>query len=315
MKQIGVGNSHAKIILIGEHSVVYGQPAIALPISNIKLTATLTKSSSNGQTIDSIYYRGPIQNLPNEMNGIRLLLRQLITYFNGETDQWQLVIKSMLPAERGMGSSAASAIAIIRAFFDYYQRSLSKTQLLSFANVEEKLTHTNPSGLDAATTSSSEPIWFTRGEIGHSIAMNLSATLVIADTGILGQTATAVTRVADQAAEFPADTQKKIEQLGTLTKNAATALKDNDALALGHIMDEAQTQLSSLSVSHPQLEHLIKIARANGALGAKLTGGGIGGCMIALVNNESVAQQLSQQLLGAGATQTWIEPLGGKVDE
>lgn len=117
MKTTGIGTSHAKIILIGEHSVVYGQPAIALPLPEVKLTVTITKLDSEQQLLDSRYFSGSITEAPENMLGIKTLILALINQFDGQSDGWKMNITSMLPAERGMGSSAASAIAIIRAFF------------------------------------------------------------------------------------------------------------------------------------------------------------------------------------------------------
>lgn len=123
VKQQGIGKSHAKIILIGEHSVVYGQPAIALPLPNVKLTVTIDRRADQLQLVNSRYFDGPVNELPNNMLGVQKLINALITKFTGQEDGWQLTIDSQLPAERGMGSSAATAVAIVRAFFDYYEKS------------------------------------------------------------------------------------------------------------------------------------------------------------------------------------------------
>ena len=131
VKQQGIGTSHAKIILMGEHSVVYGQPAIALPLPNVQLTVTLTARDDHQQIVDSRYYHGKLQQLPASMQGIQKLILTLMTRFDRTTDGWTLTVDSQLPAERGMGSSAASAVAIIRAFFDYYEQPLTRDLLLA----------------------------------------------------------------------------------------------------------------------------------------------------------------------------------------
>ena len=153
VKQQGIGTSHAKIILMGEHSVVYGQPAIALPLPSVQLSVTLSSRQDNQRIIKSRYYHGSLENLPSSMIGIKKLIDTLSARFNDQETGWDLKIESQLPAERGMGSSAASAIAIIRAFFDYYDEPLDRTLLLQLADVEEQITHRSPSGLDAATVS------------------------------------------------------------------------------------------------------------------------------------------------------------------
>ena len=172
MKQQGIGQSHAKIILIGEHSVVYGQPAIALPLPNVKLKATLTAdTTSASHVVKCSWAQGNLTSLPESMAGIQKLINTLMERFNGQDDGWTLEIDSMLPSERGMGSSAATAIAIVRAFFDLYETPLDRETLLKLADVEEQITHRSPSGLDAATTSSDQPIYFIKGQPGQPIEL------------------------------------------------------------------------------------------------------------------------------------------------
>ena len=140
MKQQGIGQSHAKIILIGEHSVVYGQPAIALPLPNVKLKATLTAdTTSASHVVKCSWAQGNLTSLPESMAGIQKLINTLMERFNGQDDGWTLEIDSMLPSERGMGSSAATAIGIVRAFFDLYETRLDRATLLKLADVEARI--------------------------------------------------------------------------------------------------------------------------------------------------------------------------------
>lgn len=309
LKESGIGKSHAKIILIGEHSVVYDQPAIALPIHNIKMTATLASITETDQLIDSKYYHGPLEDGPASLDGVQRLVNYLIKKFHGEQDHWKLTIDSMLPAERGMGSSAATSIAIIRAFFDLHERDLTRTELLALADIEEQITHSNPSGLDAATVSAVNPIWYRHGQTGKELDMNVNAVLVIGDTGIQGRTGEAVTAVRNLIHTNPKIAKPAIERLGQLTVEAQTLLKTGAPLQLGEVLNEAQEQLVNLQVSHPKLDEFIAVARQNGALGAKLTGGGLGGCMIALARDTDSAQKISEALKEAGSIRNWIEPL------
>lgn len=311
MNAQATGQSHAKIILIGEHSVVYGQPAIALPLTNVTTTVTLRSSNEKVQTIDSRFYQGPIDHMPENMAGIRKLLSALISHFHAENDGWQLTIVSDLPAERGMGSSAASAVAIVRAFFNYYGQELQHADLLKWADIEEEVTHRSPSGLDAATSSSPNPLWFVKGKTSIPIDLNLNATMVIADTGIQGQTKEAITAVKKRLKDAPDSTQQLLAHLGQLARDSKDALAANEAEKLGLILNTAQADLQALGVSSAQLDHLCQVARENGALGAKLTGGGRGGCMFAITNSAMGARRLAAVLTEAGAKGTWIQPLGG----
>ncbi|MCC4509108.1 mevalonate kinase [Limosilactobacillus reuteri] len=309
VKQQGIGTSHAKIILMGEHSVVYGQPAIALPLPSVQLSVTLSSRQDNQRIIKSRYYHGSLENLPSSMIGIKKLIDTLSARFNDHETGWDLKIESQLPAERGMGSSAASAIAIIRAFFDYYDEPLDRTLLLQLADVEEQITHRSPSGLDAATVSSDKPLFYVKGRIGVPIEMNLDASLVIADTGKKGATKEAILAVKDELKNNSEKAEEHIKHLGELVNQTKGYLAQNDIVKLGDALNFAQTDLTALNVSDPSLDHLIHVARDNGALGAKLTGGGRGGCMIALMQTAMGARRLASILKENGAHDIWLQPL------
>lgn len=309
VKQQGIGTSHAKIILMGEHSVVYGQPAIALPLPSVQLSVTLSSRQDNQRIIKSRYYHGSLENLPSSMIGIKKLIDTLSARFNDQETGWDLKIESQLPAERGMGSSAASAIAIIRAFFDYYDEPLDRTLLLQLADVEEQITHRSLSGLDAATVSSDKPLFYVKGRIGVPIEMNLDASLVIADTGKKGATKEAILAVKDELKNNNEKAEEHIKHLGELVNQTKGYLAQNDIVKLGDALNFAQTDLAALNVSDPALDHLIHVARDNGALGAKLTGGGRGGCMIALMQTAMGARRLASILKENGAHDIWLQPL------
>lgn len=309
VKQQGIGTSHAKIILMGEHSVVYGQPAIALPLPSVQLSVTLSSRQDNQRIIKSRYYHGSLENLPSSMIGIKKLIDTLSASFNDHETGWDLKIESQLPAERGMGSSAASAIAIIRAFFDYYDEPLDRTLLLQLADVEEQITHRSPSGLDAATVSSDKPLFYVKGRIGVPIEMNLDASLVIADTRKKGATKEAILAVKDELKNNSEKAEEHIKHLGELVNQTKGYLAQNDIVKLGDALNFAQTDLAALNVSDPSLDHLIHVARDNGALGAKLTGGGRGGCMIALMQTAMGARRLASILKENGAHDIWLQPL------
>lgn len=309
VKQQGIGTSHAKIILMGEHSVVYGQPAIALPLPSVQLSVTLSSRQDNQRIIKSRYYHGSLENLPSSMIGIKKLIDTLSARFNDQETGWDLKIESQLPAERGMGSSAASAIAIIRAFFDYYDEPLDRTLLLQLADVEEQITHRSPSGLDAATVSSDKPLFYVKGRIGVPIEMNLDGSLVIADTGKKGATKEAILAVKDELKNNDEKAEEHIKHLGELVNQTKDYLAQNNIVKLGDALNFAQTDLAALNVSDPSLDHIIHVARDNGALGAKLTGGGRGGCMIALMQTAMGARRLASILKENGAHDIWLQPL------
>lgn len=313
-KKVGQGSSHAKIILIGEHAVVYSQPAIALPLHSLKTSAKVTLRNDKQKLIKSSYYSGQLEDMPKSMTGIN----HLITYLLDKQPLafgFTLELESQLPIERGMGSSASVAVAIVRAFYDLFSQGLSHKELLALANIAEKETHKNPSGLDVATTSSNTPVWMIKDQVLEEIPLDLDAYLVICDSGIKGKTAEAILAVKEKLHATPEDTNKLIEQIGQLSRNARKQLAHNDVNGLGKTLDQAQTHLSNLGVSDPTLDKLIVLARKNGALGAKLTGGGRGGCFICLVDSAKKAKQLSKLMSENGAVSTWIEPLNHNKDQ
>lgn len=293
MKQskIGIGMAHSKIILMGEHAVVYGYPAIALPLKNIAVTCKILPSEK------------PLAFVATDplVTAIFAALR----YLEIKDQPITYEIDSMVPERRGMGSSAAVAIAAIRAVFDYFDRPLSMAVLEMLANQAEIIAHTNPSGLDAKTCLSNHAIKFIRN-IGFSqIEMNLGAYLIIADTGVHGHTREAVQAV--EALEEAALTY--LHRLGDLVEKAERAIEKKDLTSLGSAMTEAHDNLKMLSVSSPEADKLASFAISNGALGAKMSGGGLGGCIIALVEKADKAKDLAEKLEKEGAVNAWIESL------
>ncbi|KAF1299550.1 mevalonate kinase [Enterococcus sp. JM4C] len=307
MKTIGYGKANGKIILMGEHAVVYGEPAIAFPFLATKITATI--QSCDSFLLHCSYYKGSLEDAPETLNSIKVLINHLQTEY--ATGPLLATIESTIPAERGMGSSAAVAVALTRAFFDFIDQPLAQETLLSYVEQSERIAHGNPSGIDAAATSGQDPIYFTKGHPFNFFPLNIDAFLVVADTGVKGQTRAAVKDVANLVSSNDGqEIMRHIHLLGALSKEAKEAISENQVQRLADIMNEAQQHLTKLTVSNQLLDQLIQTALATGALGAKLTGGGRGGCMIALTKTKKEAQVVSQALEKQGAVATWIQGLG-----
>ena len=290
-KKVGVGQAHSKIILIGEHAVVYGYPAISLPLLEVEVTCRLVPAESPWR----LY----------EEDTLSMAVYASLEYLDIKEAYIRCVIDSAIPEKRGMGSSAAISIAAIRAVFDYYQADLPHAVLEILVNRAEMIAHMNPSGLDAKTCLSDQPIRFIRNVEFTELEMDLSAYLVIADTGVYGNTREAIQVVQSKGK----DALPFLHALGELTQQAESAITRKDAEKLGQILSQAHFHLKELGVSSFEADSLVETALSHGALGAKMSGGGLGGCIIALVANLAQAQELAKRLEEKGAVQTWIESL------
>ena len=290
-KEVGVGQAHSKIILIGEHAVVYGYPAISLPLLEVEVTCRVVPAATPWRLF--------------EEDTLSMAVHASLEYLNIKDAYIRCQIDSAIPEKRGMGSSAANSIAAIRAVFDYYQAELPRDVLEILVNRAEMIAHMNPSGLDAKTCLSDQPIRFIKNVGFEELAMDLSAYLVIADTGVYGHTREAIQVVESKGKEA----LPFLYALGELTQQAEEAIKARDAVMLGEILTKAHGNLKEIGVSSLEADALVETALQHGALGAKMSGGGLGGCIIALVADYHQAQDLAERLEEKGAVQTWIESL------
>ena len=293
----GIGKSHSKIILIGEHSVVYGYPAIAIPLKKIGIECIVEEAKSS-------YFH-------NKTDTLSVALFTALKYLKKENAKIKYKVTSQIPPKRGMGSSAAVSIAAIRAVFDYFEENLDDELLEKLVHTAEIVAHTTPSGLDAKTCLSNKAIKFIKNKGFSYIDLNLDAYLVIADTGIYGNTGEAIQKVKN----LGSNAGSSLNKLGELTDEMAKILTENieskeeKVDKIGKIMTKANIELRNLNITIEKTDLFVKTAIKNGASGAKISGGGLGGCVIALAKNLEIVEKIKDELLKCGAKNIWVEKI------
>ncbi|ROP61129.1 mevalonate kinase [Curtobacterium sp. ZW137] len=312
--RVGTSSSHGKTILIGEHAVVYGAPALVLPVNDVRVTATVTpiSASGDGHRLESTVHTGPLDLAPAAVmptvTAVTATLRHL-----GSTDQhFHVRVDSDVPTARGMGSSAAVAAAVTAAVADALGVTLDVETHHELIQECERVAHGRPSGLDARGVVADVPVWFEGGRI-EPVELTGEFVFVVADTGVPGHTREAVAAVREHHDRDPEDVDAVVAQIGALARRARGTLVDGDAQALGATMDAAHELLISLDVSSDDLDRLVGAARSADALGAKLTGGGRGGCVLALAADGEHAERIAVALRDAGATATWTTRIGDRA--
>lgn len=298
----GIGKSHSKIILIGEHSVVYGYPAIAIPLKKIEIECTIEEAKSN------FFY--------DETDTLSVAIFTALKYLKKENVKIKYKITSQIPQKRGMGSSAAVSIAAIRAIFNYFRENLEDELLEKLVNTAEIVAHKTPSGLDAKTCLSDKAIRFVKNKGFSYIGLNLDAYLVIADTGIYGNTGEAIQNVKNLGSKA----ELSLKKLGRLTDEMTRILTGNSEnkeekirrekiSKIGEIMTAANTELGKLNITIEKTELFVKTAIENGAAGAKISGGGLGGCVIALAENLEIMEKVKDGFTKCEAENIWVEKI------
>jgi len=296
--------AHGKVILFGEHAVVYGVPALAVGIDRGAWAEARPAVSREGGAASSLFVHGwnilvtdepgdPGLPLSRALRDILAITRDA-QRASGRAVLGAVAVEASteLPPGGGLGCSAALGVAVARAL----DADADADAIADRANVWERVFHGNPSGIDAAVSALGGCIFFERAERapGGDVAgraairrvhLPRALHLCVGHSGVSSSTKTMVEAVAGLRERRPETTQKAFDAIHTLVKNARLALEAGDVKAVGQLLDLNQMLLSGLFVSTPEIEQMCGTARAHGALGAKLTGAGGGGCVVALVDD------------------------------
>ncbi len=296
-----------KIILFGEHAVVYGRPALAVPVTQVHADVEILDSPRTGIWIDApdVNLHAELNTLPSD-HPVAAVIHNL--FFLARISPFpNLAIKiiSTIPVASGLGSGAAVTVALTRALFAHINFPMTDEEVNSFAYEIEKLHHGTPSGIDNTVVTYAKPVYFVKGQTIEIFKVAAPFTIVIGDTGISAPTKESVGDVRKLWEADKTKWESVFDQIGEIANQAKHAIESGKRGILGKLMGQNHALLQEMTVSSPELDKLVSAARNAGALGAKLSGGGRGGNMIALVKPEQ-AEAVAKSLMEAGASNTII---------
>jgi mevalonate kinase len=296
-----------KIILFGEHAVVYGRPALAVPVNQVRAEVEVSDSSRAGIWIDAsaVKLHAELNTLPSDHPIAAVIHNFLFLSRLSRFPDLEIKISSTIPVASGLGSGAAVTIALTRALASHLNYAMTDEELNAFAYEIEKLHHGTPSGIDNTVVTYARPVYFVKGQPLELFKAGKPFTIVIADTGVSAPTKESVGDVRRLWIDDRSRWETVFDKIGEISFTARRAIEAGRPELLGELMDENHSLLQKLTVSLPELDQLVEAARKAGALGAKLSGGGRGGNMIALVEPET-AEAVASALKEAGAKNTII---------
>ncbi len=290
-----------KVILFGEHAVVYGRPALAAPVFSVQATAYVEEALPNsGLLIHAADLDLNLSLADAVTHGPALAAQLALEHLGTPEPDVQITIRSTIPIAGGMGSGAAVSAALIRALCTYLGHSIGDEALSALVYEVEKFYHGMPSGIDNTVICYGRPVYYIKGREPQFLLVKHPFDLLIGDTGVATPTRITVGAVREAWQRAPQTYEALFDAIGAVVEKAQAAIERGEVALLGPLMNENHALLRELGVSSPELEQLVKVARTAGAAGAKLSGGGGGGNMIALVDPANV-ERVGHALRKAGA--------------
>lgn len=302
-----------KIILFGEHAVVYGEPALAVPVPTLQARVIISPviTGQSGQ----IQIEAPDISLSSSLTDLERdhPLRAAVNQVVGEESldripACQIQIISSIPPASGLGSSAAISSALIRALSGFLGEALTDEEVSRAAFEVEKIHHGTPSGIDNSVVTFQQPVFYQKGKPLEFLSIKRPFQLLIAGSGSPGDTKKAVAQVRENWIEDPLRYNQFFTEIGTITTTARELITSGEIQKLGPLMENNHSILKEMGVSTPALDRLAQAAKQAGALGAKLSGGGLGGYLIALPGDD--IDPVREALLDNGAENVVLTTIG-----
>ncbi len=296
-----------KIILFGEHAVVYGRPAIAVPLVQVRATAEVEDSAKKGvrlcaPDLGRDYWLTEAEENDPFTRAVRVVAEAADLK---SMPDLTVTVHSTIPMASGLGSGAAMAAAVIRALANHLEFSELATdwQVSELTYQVETLLHGTPSGIDNTVVAYEKPVFFIRERPRNKIetfSVSQPLRFLVADTGVVSTTKEVVSDVRRRWQKNRSQFERIFDNCGRIAIVARVEIEGGQVSEIGRLMVENQIYLQEMTVSSPELEQLISVAMSAGAMGAKLSGAGRGGNMIALVDARQ-EEKVKEALLSAGA--------------
>lgn len=296
LQDAGKGSAAGKVILLGEHAVVYGKHALALPLPD----AVVARIAPRDGGLQLVVIEGGARTRLEPGHALEGLVELVRGRLGIADDGYSVEVETRIPPGMGLGASAAFAVAIIRAFANLKGLDLDAREVDAIAFECEKLAHGTPSGIDNNLATYAEPVLYSKGRDTRTrpIELAISPPMVVATSAVRGITRDMVEGVRRRRERLPALYDTIFDEIDEISRAGAVALADSDYETLGALMNVCQGLLNAIEVSTPELEKMVAIARSAGAIGAKLTGAGGGGSIVALCPGRE--DEVARALLDAG---------------
>ena len=313
---MGTGSGFGKVILFNEHFVVYGIPSIASAIDSrteavverVKDPALLVASgkegsmAADGWVLEDDRPANPgykKEKYQQQKESVLLVFRA--AGFDPTKNNISITLGGNLKAVGGVGASAAVCVSLARALDDEFKLGFDDARINKIAYEGEKAYAGTPSGIDNTASTYGGLLRFEKSLSGGENRIELLKVekpirIVMGNTGITADTKAAVAGVKERKEKEPGKYDRIFRESTTLVGKADAALRKYDLEVLGRLMDRNHRLLQEIGVSHPRLDELVELARRNGAYGAKLTGGGLGGYMVALTPEEQLQEKVARAM-------------------